>query len=287
MAIYLTKVWGFGAPVGPLQFSQEGWRDRARRLLKPGDLVVLVGTKGEPTALQERGRLLGIMEPTTEPVLSLDFNLPARPEDYDADGNYKWPYGLLNRCAWSLIDRPLLEEISNRPFHMDAAQGIVPLTPEEAERVQRLARKEIPLLEPTVRARARIDGEAVARRRASPVPTTTRSGVMHMRRAPAYTYAMEIVGARPQSFKIGWAFDFKARARQFNQAAMPQLGGLTYKPVLYQLWDTAREAYRMEQHLLASFSGQRHSANHEIISGVPYTAVLNVWNRLMMDRARG
>jgi hypothetical protein len=75
MTVYFTKVWSFDVPVGPLQFSTRGWRDRARQMLKGGDLVALVGTKGEPTADTDRGRLLGIMEPTTELVRSLDFDL--------------------------------------------------------------------------------------------------------------------------------------------------------------------------------------------------------------------
>jgi hypothetical protein len=55
MTIYMTKVWRFDEPVGPLQFSTPGWRDRVRADLKPGDLVVLVGTKTENTDENERG----------------------------------------------------------------------------------------------------------------------------------------------------------------------------------------------------------------------------------------
>lgn len=33
MTVYLTKVWGSGDPSGPLQFSLEGWRERAREVL--------------------------------------------------------------------------------------------------------------------------------------------------------------------------------------------------------------------------------------------------------------
>src|SRR5256885_103412 len=100
MTVYMTKVWGFGVPCGPLQFSTAGWREKARRLLNPGDLVVLVGTKGRQTDSQFQGRALGIMEPTTEVVSSLDFDLQERPIDYDSEGNYRWPYGFLNRRAW-------------------------------------------------------------------------------------------------------------------------------------------------------------------------------------------
>lgn len=59
MTVWMTKVWGFGEPVGPLQFSTEGWRARARSQLQRGDVVVLVGTKGGETQEGERGLLLG------------------------------------------------------------------------------------------------------------------------------------------------------------------------------------------------------------------------------------
>jgi len=45
---------------------------------------------------------------------------------------------LLNRRAWSLPDQPLLTDISDRKFSMDSAQGIVPLNPEEEQRVRAL-----------------------------------------------------------------------------------------------------------------------------------------------------
>lgn len=80
---------------------------------------------------------------------------------------------------------------------------------------------------------------------------------------------MEVVGAARPSFKIGWAFDVKVRARQFNQAAMPPIGGLRYEPRLSQEWGTAREAYRVERKLLERFKAKRHPENHEILYDVP------------------
>ena len=116
MTVFITKVWGFSEPCGPLQFSAQGWRDAACELLAEGDLVATVGTAQAPTSDEERGRLLGMMEPTKEIVRSLDFDLRQTPHDFDDEGNYKWPFGLLNRRAWIFEDRPLLNEISNRTF---------------------------------------------------------------------------------------------------------------------------------------------------------------------------
>lgn len=276
MTVYLTKVWGFGKPCGPLQFSMDGWRNRARAELKAGDLVILVGTKGEPTDKDDRGRVLGMMEPTTEIVLSMDFDLPPRDVNFNSEGKYRWPFGLLNRRAWKIPARPLLEEITTRPFAMDAASGIVPLTDEEAAKAMLLDRKEVELFQP-VRARARIEGEDAARRRGAPPPTTTRTGVMHLRRAPAYTYAMAIEGASGVAFKIGWAFDFRVRQRQFNLYALPQLNGLRYRTSLQHLWGTARAAFQMEQAILEQFDGDRHPANREVIVGAQYEILEAAW----------
>jgi hypothetical protein len=265
MAMYMTKVWGFSSPSGPLQFGINARCETARQILQPGDVVILVGTKAVPTSPEHRGRILGMMEPTTEVVSSLDFDLQTRREDFDEAGRYLWPYALLIRKAWE-FERPysLLEELSSRKFNMDAASGIVPLTNDEASRIAVLPRREIPILTP-VRALGRIEGQEKARRRGAPPPTTTRRGVMHMRRAPAYTYAMAIRGARSESFKIGWAFDYRSRQRGFNLASMPQLGGLRYETRFEHLWDTAQQAFNMEQRLLRQFASTQHPSNREII----------------------
>ncbi|MGU3496292.1 hypothetical protein ACLBXM_19810 [Xanthobacteraceae bacterium A53D] len=283
MAMFLTKVWGFGEPVGPLQFSTSGWRENALRQLKPGDQVLLVGTTIEPTIPEERGRILGVMEPTSEPVMSLDYDLRPAEEDF-VDGKYKWPVGLMNRNAWLIEDGPLLSAVSSRKFSMDSAQGIVPLNSEEETRVRALRWIEAPLLQPTAQAQERMARKHGVAKRSPPPATTTRTGIMHMRGAPAYTYAMEIKGARHVAFKIGWSFDYKQRAEHFNHAAMPDLGGLKYVPFRFHLWDSARQAFHMEQRLLIHFDNRRSTTNHEVIVGVTMKEVELTWIRGVMGR---
>lgn len=220
----MTKTWGFSTPCGPLQFSLQGWRERARKLLQPGDLVVIVGTVGDETLEDERGRILGLMEPSTVIVSSLDYDLARGPRDFDERGNYRWPFGLELYQAWRFDEpRQRISDISSRRFSMDSAQGIVPLLPDEAEMILRLPRQPVALRR-SVRATARVEGTEAARRKGAPPPSTTRSGVMHMRRAPAFTYAMAIEGASIPAFKIGWAFDQKQREQHFNQTSMPLIG---------------------------------------------------------------
>lgn len=276
MTVYLTKVWGFGAPVGPLQFSTSGWRDNARGVLKEGDTVILVGTKGVQTPDEMQGRLLGLMEPSSNPVMALDFITNTRATDY-VDGEYKWPYGLMNHRAWSFPTRPLLTDISTRKFSMDSAQGIVQMTDEEAAAILALPKNTEELLRPTAQAKARLANGKKGGKRSSPSPTTRRAGVMHMRRAEAHTYVMEIVGAKQVSYKIGWAFDYKLRADQFNHASMPDLGGLLYKPLFFHLWDTAKQAFLMEQRLLEHFDQHRHGNNHEIVTNISRKQLDAAW----------
>lgn len=276
MRLFLTKVWGWGAPVGPLVFSTNGWRENALRQLKEGDRVVLVGTTGEQTPQDMKGRLLGIVEPSRETVMTLDFPVQPKPNDYK-DGEFKWPVGLLNLRAWSLPEMPQLKQISDRKFSMDSAQGIVPLNDDEAARVLALEWREETLMRLTAQAQARVAKQHGTANRTAPPPTTTRRGTMHMRRAPAYTYAMRISGAYPAAFKVGWAFDFKQRARQFNHAAMPSLGGLEYKPFLFHLWDTARQAYAMEQALLRNLPDRLHDSNREVVTDLSDEELNTVW----------
>jgi hypothetical protein len=271
MTIYMSKVWGFSVPVGPLQFGTVGWRDRSRfELLKPGDRVVLVGTMGPPTEEKNYGRLLGMMEPTLEPVYSRDYDLRNWAQDYDDGGNYRWPYALRNLHAWRFVDPPRLQDISSRRFGMDAVTGIVPLTDEEAEKVMWENLEPVELLPPAAQARQRVERGGLSSRRISPPPQSIRQGVMYLRNSPAFTYVMAITGKACglEAYKIGWAFDVALRARQFNQAAMPELGGLAYRIKLTHLWETAREAFAMEQRLLRFFDDQRHGSNHEVVYDV-------------------
>lgn len=109
---------------------------------------------------------------------------------------------------------------------------------------------------------------------------------MHMRHAPAFTYAMRIEGASASAFKIGWAFDWKQRERQFNQTAMPAIGGLRYRTVLQELWDAAFEAFRMEQVLLRRFNSVRHAQNIEVVSPLIESELLRVWTDYVWERRR-
>ena len=88
---------------------------------------------------------------------------------------------------------------------------------------------------------------------------------------------MRLEGAAVPAFKIGWAFDWKQREQQFNQVAMPLVGGLRYRTVFHEIWETAFDAFRMEQSLLRLFGAARHPQNREIVSPLTDNDLLAGW----------
>lgn len=277
MTIYMTKVYGFDVPHGPLEFGIRGNMERAIEMLKPGDRVGLVTTLEPPTPDGMRGLMLGMVEPTTQVVSSLDYNLPRQAHHLDDAGKYKWPYALVTRRAWRFPRRPEFTEISKRRFRLDAAASIVPLEPDEAAKVETEATEEVPLL-PRRRPAAPLDGHPDQRGEGPPPATTTRRGVMHMRRAPAFTYAFRLIGADNWAVKFGWAFDFRQRMRLFNQQSLPSLGGIEYRPVFFARWPSARHAYLVERQLLLHFQQRRHPKNREVVVGVDDDELNEIWH---------
>lgn len=287
MKLYMKKTWGYDNPSGPLQFSERGAMATARTTLQPEDRVVIVGTQEEPTALDDQGTILALMEVTDEPVTSLDFYDLAdiEPHFRDENGNYKWPFGLRVRRAWQFDDpKSKLTDVSDRAFGRQGVRGIVALTDEEAARILALPHHEIEVrgaMAQTVPVNGGRGG------RSGPPPSTTRAGVMNLRQASAYTYAMSIDGATEPFFKIGWAFEFDLREKQFNRASLPELGGLKYSTVLNQFWRTAKEAFRMEQTLLHELGALRHPQNSEVVGPLTLEELQRKWAEYVLRRRRG
>ena len=61
--MYVSKVWGFDVPCGPMVFETRVWRDRAVGMLNDGNRVVLVGTVGKDTPEPDKSRLQGATAP--------------------------------------------------------------------------------------------------------------------------------------------------------------------------------------------------------------------------------
>jgi hypothetical protein len=140
----------------------------------------------------------------------------------------------------------------------------------------------------------RSDWEYGPLRRGAPPPVAERAASV-VGDGPAETYAMELRGARGSAFKIGWAFRHEDRVRRFNLAAMPELGGIRYVPVLSQPWESKYDAYDMEQRVLRRLDARRHPANHELVTGVSRDDLQAAWataaeatrqDRMRLERKR-
>jgi len=127
MTVYMKKVYGFSEPGNPLKFSSEKLREDAIAKLERGDTVILVGTKGKPTRKEDRGRILGMVEPTKKTVDATKF--PHDKDLYNENGEYPWPYGLSLRQAWKFPANPCLSEVTTRKFSRASASRIVCLLP--------------------------------------------------------------------------------------------------------------------------------------------------------------
>lgn len=59
---------------------------------------------------------------------------------------------------------------------------------------------------------------------------------------------------------------------------MPDPNGLLYRVHRTQLFDTARQAYHVEQAVLEAFDAKRHHHNREILRGVRTEEIEKVWD---------
>lgn len=286
MTMFLKKTWGFSDPCGPLVFSREGARDNARRVVGEGELVVIVGTKGDETAEREQGMVLGLMEPSKLPVSASSYDFGTNAKLYDEQGRFKWPFGLELRRAWR-FDEPwtTFADICDRYHGREGALSLASIEDDEERQILSLPKTEVRLLQPA-RVSARITGKARTGQNAAPPPSTTRRGVMHLRRAPAFTYAMRLRGAERSAYKIGWAFDWEVRNRNFNRYALPSLGGIRYEIKFTELWDTAMSAFKMEQKILNHYTSNRHPDNSEVLVGVADVDLENQWRNAVMALRR-
>jgi hypothetical protein len=94
MQIFAKRISNFAHAARPaVCFDTEDSRDALISVSRPGDLLVFVGAQAEPTPLEERGRLLGLVEFACMAVDTKDIveeNILS-PYDFRADGSLKWP----------------------------------------------------------------------------------------------------------------------------------------------------------------------------------------------------
>jgi hypothetical protein len=124
---------------------------------------------------------------------------------------------------------------------------------------------------------ARRNREGIPMRHGAPRPFVGVRATSVLDDGSAVTYALELQGASEDAFKIGCAGRHEDRVQTFNQAAMPQLGGISYVPILSEPWDNRDDAFDMEQEVLNRLKARRHPANQEVVTGVTRSELEDIW----------
>lgn len=256
MRVFATRVWGFSPSTWPIaSFGSEGICANLLKQSDPGDILVSVGTKGPPTASREQGRILGYGVFGREIVDTLKIlkQEVIGPEAFDEKGRFRWPKSMVLTQAWQVDLDPLpdLVDTIGRQIPRLATTYAVPLSDGEAERILALPVCEVELKGTKFFGDLRLKAERLRARTVGPVPGSgKRSAVESAPQRRAYTYAFRFEGTN--CFKIGWAYDWKARLNEVNAHVPVEVLGRRWVRCLFEEWDSAKDAYAMEQRVLDS-----------------------------------
>lgn len=142
--IFITGMWGFNpAREGYVGFTHESTRDRLIEVHQPGDLMLIVGQRGEFSEEGDVGRLLGIVELAPEPILEPQrMSDEAYREKVARFGVDRWRYALPVKRAWSMGREVKANAILPVSYAHKYARSVGPsfreLTPEETASVMAL-----------------------------------------------------------------------------------------------------------------------------------------------------
>jgi len=260
--IFASSVWGMDFERwGAWGFTDKGTRDRLAREIRPNDFVLSVGTMGEETHPDQRGRLLALMRIGDQQIETRSLVEPGLYEEHiRRAGVDPWPFGFPIKSAEAFEGGPLrskvLPRISDMNLHRVMARHFVELTTEEVERVLALPRRPVPHIysSPRVAFAARL-----RKRSAGPRPSL-KPRTLSPHSGPAATYLMSLSGtafphvaSRVTSpgqsiFKVGFSNDPMRRQRELN-AYLPCEHSLTWACEREQWHDDEINAWAMEQEI--------------------------------------
>ncbi|CAO4145459.1 hypothetical protein LPLAFNJD_LOCUS1946 [Methylorubrum aminovorans] len=261
MRIFAKRFYGFDPLTRPVvAFGKEGNRDALITASSPGDLIVYVGTQGEPTVEAERGRLLGIAEFARVAVDARDLIDPAtlRPFDLNPDGSLAWPKGLPILRAWRFQEPRLkLLDILREQLTYEATVRAVELDEVDTRAVLALPREEAVVpAHPVIERLTRLnDALGHGRPTTGPVPVIWTGVVSRDVGSEAWTYAMRF--GRRNVWKVGHAQDTAVRLAQLNLHVPYEELGEKWELKLRQRWPDSVQAYAMEQRVFGSMTTYR------------------------------
>lgn len=256
--IFLTKVWGFNPESYPtLGFSSEGGRNKFLKESKPGDWVIVAGTRAAPTEEKDRGRLLGKIQLGNQQVdveeVLRSIGTATRPEDYHDDGTYRWPFGLPMLQAYRFVDPPDLKKLfgsylSGTEWAAYALEVGEKLGTEAVVKINALQVEPVQIAEAPaiVRQRERQRSFILAGGATGPGPSTSRSG-SEREAGVASAYLLELQGGQKRVYKVGYSGDVGGRIMSLNKGLISSVTGYVWKPLLTQPFTSEKQAYEFEQ----------------------------------------
>lgn len=283
MKLFATRVWGFGSPHLPLAtFGVKGNVDRLLSLASRGDRLVFVGTQTERTAPEHQGRILGMAEIGFEPLRTLDLveRDALDPRDFDAAGNFKFPYAVATPRVWRFEPMPVLTRLLSRQLTMVATAGVEEIDDlADIAAIMALNSVEVDLPQLPALERMRRLNDAL-RNTTGPRPTDTS---YHVNRSAmerdAWAYALQFGGR--DVWKIGWADDIDERCAAVNQHIPIELGGLERWSVKFRQRMRNRDAaYKMEQRVLALLDAKRKGFERVHCT---HAELQSVWIQALLD----
>lgn len=259
MTMYAKWFFGFEPELRPIiTFSQPGNRDALLRQAQPGEVVVFVGTRGEDTAENNRGMVLGAAEIGNKSVKSEDVvDLSTVPAHHFESGRYRWPEAIPMLRAWRFDPVRPSSEVLIDGLRSDAQVRAVPLSSRDEAAVRDLNWIDVVLSDTDERIRQRRLGGAFAARQSRPGPVVGPGSHEVQRVAPdrAWTYAMRF--GNSAIWKIGRTSNLEGRLAEMNTHIPIELLDQQWNIARTHEWLSAEEAQAMEQVVLQNLSDKR------------------------------
>ncbi len=258
MKVFVKYVWGFTPDTWPIvAFSKPGHRLKLLRESSPGDRVVFIGANNSNTPIEgDRGRLLAMVEFGRKEIDTLDVlkQEDIRSEnDYNEQGEFKWPQALAMTKAWRFTDDPLplIKDIIAEKLPPNSISQAIELNDSDTQSVLSLAKEEVALpqnevIEKLARTNKRLSQNNPTK---GPVPSASSKGGQRSLGNPAFTYAFRFENT--DYWKIGYAGDIDKRLKNVNKHIPVDLLKQSWKRKFKHRSSSETGAYNMEQRVLA------------------------------------
>lgn len=261
MNIFITRVWGFDPENWPvIPFIKDGHRDKLLRESSPGDLIVFVATKGDPTLEELRGRLLGMAEIGREAVDTLDVigDGPHEPWAYNEKGQFRWPKAIPMLKAWRFKPQPMLLDVIDRQLPRSATSQGVLLSANDADAVRNLKKTEVVEIKKTETLKqAQLLGKALSAsgQTTGPKPSSWTGETGRDVNRTSFTYAFRF--GDTDIWKIGHTIDVEKRLKEVNLHIPSEVIPCQWVSRYAQRWGSEPDAHAMEQRVLEALEKKR------------------------------